>query len=179
MPRFSLCGLNCGLCPQYHGTQASRCPGCGGPDFYLKHPSCAVITCSRKHEEVEFCFQCSCYPCGRYAKPSDKDSFITYRNVLSDFDMVQSGGIDRYAEELDEKAAVLAFLLEHFNDGRRKSFYCLAANLLSLGDLRDVLSYTDAETGDAALSRKDRIERIVSALEDKAKQKGITLKLRK
>ncbi|HCP15088.1 MAG TPA: hypothetical protein DIT32_04865, partial [Peptococcaceae bacterium] len=56
-PLFSLCGLNCGLCPRYHTEGESRCPGCGGPAFHLKHPSCAVITCSRKHGGVEHCCQ--------------------------------------------------------------------------------------------------------------------------
>lgn len=45
---FSLCGLNCGLCPHYQTNGISKCPGCGGQDFHLKHPTCAVITCNRK-----------------------------------------------------------------------------------------------------------------------------------
>jgi len=28
-PVFSLCGLNCGLCPNFQSTAASRCYGCG------------------------------------------------------------------------------------------------------------------------------------------------------
>lgn len=178
-PGFSLCGLNCGLCPQHYGAQASRCPGCGGPEFHLKHPSCPVITCSHRHGDVEYCCQCSSYPCGRYAKPSEKDSFITYRNVLSDFELVRTRGVDTYMEELNEKAGVLQFLLDHYNDGRRKSFYCLAANLLSPDDLRGVKKYIDCELDRPGLGPKDKIERIFSALEDRAKSRGITLKLRK
>ena len=29
-PRFSLCGLNCGLCPMYHISETEHCTGCGG-----------------------------------------------------------------------------------------------------------------------------------------------------
>lgn len=37
-PRFSLCGLNCGLCPMYHISETEHCTGCGGAG----RPSCAV-----------------------------------------------------------------------------------------------------------------------------------------
>jgi len=46
-PLFSLCGLNCGLCPKYHTNGESKCPGCGGTDFTLKHPPCKVIRCNQ------------------------------------------------------------------------------------------------------------------------------------
>ncbi|PKM62292.1 MAG: hypothetical protein CVU97_06085, partial [Firmicutes bacterium HGW-Firmicutes-21] len=83
-PLFSLCGLNCGLCPRFQSVGESRCPGCGGRDFHLKHPSCVVITCSKKHNNIEYCFLCERFPCQKYKFPSGKDSFITYQNVLKD-----------------------------------------------------------------------------------------------
>ncbi|MDR0637490.1 MAG: DUF3795 domain-containing protein [Spirochaetaceae bacterium] len=48
--------------------------------FFEKHPSCAIINCSKNRENVEFCFNCNEYPCERYLEPSEKDSFITYKN---------------------------------------------------------------------------------------------------
>lgn len=54
-PQLSLCGLNCGLCPRYHCNGISKCPGCGGKDFNLKHPTCSVVTCNQKHDNVEYC----------------------------------------------------------------------------------------------------------------------------
>jgi hypothetical protein len=34
-PDFSLCGLNCGLCPNFHihTNRKFKCPGCGGENF--------------------------------------------------------------------------------------------------------------------------------------------------
>ena len=120
-PLFSLCGLNCGLCPRHQTDGSSRCPGCGGPDFHLQHPSCAVITCSRKHGDVEFCFQCADYPCARYREMPDADSFISYRNVISDFEKAEREGIETYASELAEKVRIVERLIAEYNDGRKKS----------------------------------------------------------
>jgi len=190
-PLFSLCGLNCGLCPRYHTQGDSKCPGCGGADFRLKHPSCAVITCSRKHGSVEYCYQCSSYPCERYSRVGDLDSFMSYRNVITDFDKAKTLGADQYMIELREKIEILEDLLNTYNDGRRKAFYCNAVNLLPLPDLREIMkeihqmpenisgNTPSADAGDCARGPKEQIIKIVQLLEEKAASKNISLKLRK
>jgi hypothetical protein len=177
-PLFSLCGLNCGLCPRYQTNGISKCPGCGGPDFHLKHPTCAVITCNKKHDNVEFCFQCSSYPCKRYSEPSKVDSFISYRNVITDFERADSGGIDGYKMKLDEKVDILEFLIKHYNDGK-KSFYCNAVNLLNLKALRDIMEQIDGKISKQDIDIKDKIELIIGLFESKAKKENIDLRLRK
>jgi hypothetical protein len=178
-PLFSLCGLNCGLCPHYQTNGISKCPGCGGPDFYLKHPTCAVITCNKKHDNVEYCFQCSSYPCKRYSEPSKVDSFISYRNVISDFKKANQIGIDNYQIELNEKINILEFLIKYFNDGRKKSFYCLAVNLLNLSDLKSIMDQIDKKIKNQNIDTKDKIKLIIDLFESKAKKDNIDLKLRK
>jgi len=138
-PQYALCGLNCGLCPRYHTAGPSRCPGCGGPDFNLKHPACGVISCSLRHGQVEFCMECPEYPCARFAKVSEGDSFISYQHVLSDFAAAQSDGIETYIKQLDRKIEILNDLIDHWDDGRKKSFYCNAVNLLPLSDLENLM----------------------------------------
>lgn len=176
-PLFSLCGLNCGLCPRYQSEGTSKCPGCGGKDFHLQHPSCAVITCSKKHGDVEYCFQCKDYQCNKYKNPSEKDSFITYRNVISDMRRAMDYGIEQYQTELNEKISFLEYLISNYNDGRRKSFYCTAVNLLDLADLYDIKERI--QKLDETISPKERIKIIESWFEEKAKGKNIDLKLRK
>jgi hypothetical protein len=176
-PLFSLCGLNCGLCPRYQSEGTSKCPGCGGEDFYLKHPSCAVITCSKKHGGIEFCFLCESYPCERYAKPSKKDSFITYQNVLRDMQRAAQNGIGEYLAELDEKIKFLQTLIGKFNDGKKKSFYCTAVNLLDREDLTDIREKIEGRAGNTP--KEDMIRWIESMFVEKAAARGIGLKLRK
>lgn len=169
-PFFSLCGLNCGLCPRHNTSSMSQCPGCGGQGFRLKHPSCAVINCNKRHDNVEFCSQCSCYPCDKYSITSSTDSFITYKNVITDFKKLEKNGLDNYKADLNEKMDTLAYLLEHYNDGRRKNYYCNAVNLLSIEDVREIKEYISSK-----VSRLD----IIFFIEEKALKSNIELVLRK
>lgn len=177
-PLFSLCGLNCGLCPRYQSQGSSRCPGCGGRDFHLKHPSCAVIACSKKHGDVAYCYLCMEYPCDKYQNPADKDSFITYQNVQKDMQKAKEYGMEHYRAEMEEKISFLEFLIDHYNDGRRKNFYCIAVNLLDLADLNDIKEQIQKDIGDT-LSQKEQISRIESIFLEKAKSKNLNIKLRK
>ncbi len=178
-PLYSLCGLNCGLCPRYHTEGISKCPGCGGAAFHLKHPACAVITCNKNHNNVEFCFQCSCYPCERYSAPSKNDSFISYRNVISNFQKANSDGIEKYKSELNEKINILEFLINDYNDGRRKNFYCIAVDLLELSDLKEIMERINNIISKQNITHKDKIKLIISMFKDKASKENIDLKLRK
>lgn len=174
---FALCGLNCGLCPRHQTQGTSRCPGCGGQDFHVQHPTCAVITCSKKHDDVEYCFLCSSFPCKKYESPSEKDSFITYRNVLSDMQKAMKNGIEQYKAELDEKILFVEHLISNFNDGRKKNFYCTAVNLLDLADLNDIKEQID--NSDETISHKDKVKMIEAWFNEKAQSRDIDFKLRK
>lgn len=77
---FSLCGLNCRLCPMRLG---GHCPGCGGGDG---SQSCAIAKCSLQHDKVEYCFLCPEYPCRRYGGIEEYDSFITHQRQLKDIE---------------------------------------------------------------------------------------------
>lgn len=119
-PLFSACGLNCGLCPQYHTSGKSKCPGCAGKDFLASHPPCGVLSCCQRYGH-EYCFQCKEYPCQKYNGVDRTDSFITHKNQFRDLDKAKNN-INAYQAELDEKVAILQELLTNYNDGRRKSF---------------------------------------------------------
>ena len=134
-PEFAACGLNCGLCPRYYTTGSSRCPGCGGEGFTEAHCSCGMLSCCQR-KGLEYCFECDEYPCSKYDGEGERDSFITHRNILHDAKKAKKIGIEAYKAELDEKIGLLKILLENYDDGRRKSFYCLAVNLLELPDVK-------------------------------------------
>jgi hypothetical protein len=138
-----------------------------------------VITCSKKHGDIQFCCHCADYPCDRYKTPSTKDSFITYRNVLRDFQRIQRDGLTQVQAELDEKIAFLEFLLNNFDDGRRKSFYCSAVSLLDLSDLNmvkdDILQHLNRDN----MPLKEQAESVAALLRKTAERKGISLELRK
>jgi len=176
-PLFSLCGLNCGLCPRHQTSGKSKCPGCGGKDFYLLHPSCAIVTCSKKHGNIEYCFLCEKFPCEEYPLENETDSFITYQNVINDMRKAKAIGIEKYQSELNEKISFLEHLIKIYNDGRKKQFYCIAVNLLTLEELYEVKKVI--QSFDEKLDQKEKILKIVSLFNEKAKARNITLKIRK
>lgn len=182
-PGFSLCGLNCCLCPRYTTTGSSRCPGCGGADFYDKHPSCAVITCSLRHDGVEYCFECEAYPCERYTRINDRDSFITYQHVPADMNTAKSQDLVSYLSQLTEKSVILDELLENWDNGRMKSYFCLAVNLLPLLDLQKVmveLEQWQQQLQDNVAINPSLLGKIAKEhIDQLAKDKSISLKLRR
>ncbi|HBU11175.1 MAG TPA: hypothetical protein DEB31_00070 [Clostridiales bacterium] len=175
-PLVSACGLNCGLCPNHYTKGAFRCPGCGGKDFF--NPACAILKCNARHGAIEFCFLCPEYPCGRYAAADASDSFITHRNQLRDNAKLQKYGFAAYQAELWEKMEILQALLDIYNDGRRKSFYCVAVNLLPPQELRAVMGRLACETGDSQ-TLKEKAKYAALLLGEAAQKAGISLKLRK
>lgn len=177
-PQFSLCGLKCCLCPQYHAEGVSRCPGCGGSEFHLKHPSCSVINCSRKHGEIQYCFQCVDYPCSKYNAPNEADSFISYKNVQSDFEDLKRDS-DQFYDRLAKKLQILEFLLQHYNDGRKKSYYCLAVNLLELEGLQAIRSDIEDTISRMEIPPNEKIRLVIELIDKRAVEEHIVLKLRR
>lgn len=91
---------------------------------------------------------------------------------------VKSIGIGSYHTELSEKATILLYLLENYNDGRRKTLFGLAVNLLELTDIKAVIQEIESKV---LLSTTIKEKAIIAAkqFEDVALQKGIILKLNK
>lgn len=167
----SLCGLNCGLCTMRLG---GYCPGCGGG---AGNQGCAIARCSRDHGAVEYCWQCGEFPCGRYAEIDAFDSFITHQNQMADIEKAKRIGPAAYQAEQQEKQAILRFLLENCNDGRRKGFFALAVNLLELQELRDMIKQMEEKPENMPL--KEKATCAAALLQAAAYWAGIALKLRK
>lgn len=170
---FSLCGLNCGLCLMHLDNY---CPGCGGGEG---NQSCTIARCSQKHDGIEYCFLCEEYPCEKYDGIDLFDSFITHRNQLKDFEKVKKIGMDLYQSELEEKIEILKFLLTNYNDGRRKSFFCLAVNLMELKDVKSVVEQIVTETEMNDFTIKEKASIAANLFSNLALKRNIVLKLNK
>ena len=170
---FSLCGLNCGLCPMFLNQY---CPGCGGGEG---NQSCKIARCSMEHDSVQYCFQCSEYPCEKYDHIDDFDSFITHRNRKSDMEKAKRLGIDAYNAEQAEKANILGIFLSQYNDGRKKTLFCVAVNLLELQELQTVLKEIDRQPDMETLTLKEKSAFVAGLLQDAAAATTIDLKLHK
>jgi len=177
-PQFSPCGLNCGLCPRYHTVGSSRCPGCAGEGFSDVHPPCGVLSCNQRRG-LEYCFECDNFPCKKYDKAdSSADSFITHRKQMSDMEKARQMGMDAYAAELNRKIEILEDLIENYNDGRRKGFYCLAVNLLEFKDVEEIMANIKSDVT-PQMTVKEKAAKVVALFQSIADEKGIYLKLQK
>ncbi len=176
-PLFSVCGLNCGLCPRYQTNGTSKCPGCSGEGFLTKHPACGVLSCSQR-KGIEYCYQCDEYPCKKYDGADKLDSFITHLKQFSDIEKAKIVGIEAYRNELNEKISILETLLANYDDGRRKGVFCIAVNLLELHDVKHVMEQISSQMKPEQ-SAKDKATMAVQLFQSMAEQRNFTLKLRK
>ena len=171
-PQFSLCGLNCLVCPMHVG---GYCPGCGGG---AGNQACAVARCALEENVGEFCTQCGQFPCKRYEKMLAFDSFVPHNRMVRDLERAGELGVEVYITQLKERRTILDQLLAGYNDGRRKSFYCLAVYLLELDDLRRAFAeICGAIPEDSPV--KEKAVTAVGILKRAAEAGGVTLKLNK
>ena len=168
---FSLCGLNCSLCPL---LIRGNCPGCraGSPCAEV----CEFASCSVEHGDLTYCFECSEYPCSKYNGVDEHDSIISHKNQIRDMFKAKRIGIEKYHEEQLAKKKILDKLLNEYDDGHRDVFFCLAVNLLELDDLNAVLNNADWASKDMSLNEKsDYMKRLLLKCGQK---RNIELKLR-
>jgi hypothetical protein len=180
-PTIGCCGIDCGLCPRYHTAGSSRCPGCAGPDFFEKHPSCGHITCCVKKRKLEVCSQCDEFPCSKFESWAEGDSFVTHQKTLSNLNSIRGEGLEGFVEQQGKRIGLLETMLEKFDDGRSKSYYCIATALLpvtvleeSMRRAQEQIKPDKAKSGDV----KARAGILKGFLDDCAAKTGVELKLR-
>ena len=88
-------------------------------------------------------------------------------------------GIDAYNAEQAEKANILEVLLSNYNDGRKKTLFCVAVNLLELQELQTVLREIDRKPDMKTMTIKEKSAFVAGLLQDAAAEKNIDLKLHK
>lgn len=177
-PYYALCGLNCCLCPRFNTDGISKCPGCGGPGFPEKHPSCAVMGCSIKHGSIDYCCDCSDYPCKKYEKPSEKDSFASYCKVIENFKESKKDR-QKYLRELEGKYAFLQKLLKEYNDGRLKNFYCIVVNNMGYEDLSKLMETIQNNNELNDFYDKEKAKQAAKIIKKRAEELGVICELRK
>ncbi len=185
-PTIGCCGIDCGLCPRYYSAGPSRCPGCCGPGFFDVSPGCGTITCCVKKKGLEVCAQCNEFPCSRFASWLDKwgqeDSVVIHRKIKPNLDFMKEHGLEKFLEQQARRIKLLEKMLDKYNDGRSKGFYCLAAALLSIPALEAALNETERKMKADKVKSDDvktKAKILREFLEGFAAKEGVELKLRK
>ncbi|WP_458453996.1 DUF3795 domain-containing protein [Methanobrevibacter sp.] len=168
---FSLCGLNCSLCPMFI---RGRCSGCReGSTCYM---ICEFAPCSIEHGNIDYCFECEEYPCKKYEGIDLHDSLISHRNQLKDMEKAKAMGIENYRAEQRVKKGILDKLLKEYDNSNMDVFFCLAVNLMEVDDLKRILDEADGLTKNMNLDEKSSFMK--DSLNECAQKRNITLKLR-
>lgn len=170
-PTIAACGLDCGLCPRYYTAGKSRCPGCAGPGFFEKHPSCSFITCCVRDRHLETCGECAEFPCSKFKSEAEyqaleSSSYPPARKILPNQRFIRKNGLERFLARQAEQMKLLALLLAEYDDGRSRSFYCRAVSLGDPAAIRRALARAAGTVARERVANDDRRSkaRILKAL---------------
>lgn len=119
------------------------------------------MTCCVSKRGLETCADCAEFPCKRFEKEgSGLDSFVTHRKVFPNMESIKLSGIDNFMIQQRIRISVLDDFLKRFDDGRSKSFYCLACALLPIDILIDCRNYMSEIEESVDVKEKCKILRL-------------------
>lgn len=179
-PEIGICGLSCRLCPSYHMNTESRCSGCKSEGRIAV--GCPFITCAVKKKGIEFCCDCkergTCEKWGKHRNAGkERDSFKCYQTLEDDIAFIQKNGVDEFEISQKARERLLKEMLQKFNDGRSKSYFCIASTVLDIGELKEALDKAKRRSEGSDI--KERSKLLHSILDEIATRKKYHLKLRK
>lgn len=179
-PLIGICGLSCRLCPNYHMNTENRCLGCKSE--VRMAVGCPFITCAIKKKGIEFCWDCKeSKTCEKWKKHRDLgkkvDSFKCYQKLEDDIAFIQKNGVTEFEKLQKAREQLLKGMLQEFNEGRSKSYYCIASTVLEIEELKEALDKAKNESN--GLNIKDKSKLLHSLLDEIATQKNYYLKIRK
>jgi hypothetical protein len=178
-PEIGICGLSCRLCPHYHTRGASRCGGCKTES--RMGAGCPFITCALK-KGIEFCGDCkddkTCEKWAKHRQSGKKaDSFKCYQKLEDDIACIRKNGITEFERMQKTREHLLNEMLREFNEGRSKSYYCIAATVMEIRELEEALIKAHKDSQGMGIKEKSRV--LHSVLDDIARKRNYYLKLRK
>jgi hypothetical protein len=143
---------------------------------------CPFITCALKNKGIEFCWDCKeSETCAKWAKHRESgkkaDSFKCYRTLEDDIAFVRKHGVIEFEKLQKTRELLLKEMLQEFNEGRSKSYYCIAATVMETGELEGAIA--EAKKNSRGLGMKERSRVLHSLLDEIARQRNYHLKLRK
>jgi len=150
-PEIGICGLSCRLCPMYHIEGKSKCGGC--KSNFRMAGGCPFITCAVKKKEVEFCWDCEeAKTCERWSRHREAgkqhDSFKCYQKLEENICFIQKNGVKEFEKLQKIRETLLKEMLDNFDEGRSKRYYCIAATILEIDELREALSEAKKQSRD-------------------------------
>jgi len=101
---------------------------------------------------------------------------------LSNLKYIKTIGVENFVDIQKKRIELLAIMLDQYNEGRSKSFFCIATALLSIDDLENALKTSEQKVQADNVSKTDlksKSKILKRILNEIAAKDGIELKLRK
>lgn len=179
-PEIGICGLSCRLCPTYYTQGESKCGGCKS-QFRIA-VGCPFITCAVKKKGIEFCWDCeenkACEKWKNHREAGKQhDSFKCYQKLEENIAFIQKNGVVEFEKFQKNREKMLKEMLQGFNEGRSKRYYCIVATILEIDELQEALS--EAKERSQSLEIRDKSKVLHALLDSVGKRKNYLLKLRK
>ncbi len=144
--------------------------------------ACPFHNCAVKKKHVCFCGFCdekdTCVRWKKFREFSKRsDSFVCYQKLVENIAFIIEHGLPEFEKYQKMRENFLEEMLQEFDDGRSKSYYCIAATVLEVDELQEALTMAKDQSRGMPLKEKAKI--MHSMLENISAQKGYLLKLRK
>jgi hypothetical protein len=114
---------------------------------------CCVM--KRNHET---CADCDEFPCEKFVKWLDMDSFVTHQKCFPNIQRIKKIGINAFLREQEERKVLLEIMLEQYNPGKCMSLYCLASSLMGVKSLNEAMEQIESIEENKARSFKILIQ---------------------
>jgi len=105
------------------------------------------------------------------------DSFKCYQKLENDIACIQKNGVNEFEKTQKIREHLIKEMLLKFNEGRSKSYYCIAATVFEIGELEEALTKAHKNSDGLEIKEKSRV--LHSILDEIALQRNYYLKLRK
>lgn len=97
--------------------------------------------------------------------------------IQDDISFVRKNGVEAFEKLQKIRENLLKEMLQEFNEGRSKSYYCIAATVLEVDELKKALSEARKDSAGSDIKGKSKI--FHSILDEIGGKKRYYLKLRK
>jgi len=177
---IGICGLSCRLCPRYNTETKSKCEGCKSRNRMAV--GCPFITCAIKNKGIEFCWDCEeNKTCEKWKKHREfgkrHDTFKCYQKLEDSISFIQKHEVNEFEKVQKDRENLLKEMLQDFNEGRSKNYYCIAVTIFEFEELEKAL--TKARKDSIGLEIKAKSKILHSILDEIVERKNYCLKLRK
>jgi hypothetical protein len=107
---------------------------------------------------LEACGQCPEFPCAKFKREeeyrrAESSSYPPSRRMLANLTFIRDRGIEEFVRRQRRRVALLEAMIEGFDDGRSRSFFCRAAALLDPEALESALGEARTAKGAGAVGR--------------------------